>query len=51
MVLPAFGADTEDLDLDALRDLVNQWQNARIDLNNFSGFGNDYFCCIREIKK
>lgn len=50
VILPTFAANTEDMDLDALRDLINQWQNARIDFNNFSGFGNNYFCCIKESK-
>jgi hypothetical protein len=50
ITLPTFAADIEDLDQDALIDLMNQWQNAGIDFNNFSGFGNNYFCCTREIK-
>jgi len=46
--IPAFAADINDLDFDALQNLANQWQNASITFNNFSGFGNNYFCCIKQ---
>ncbi|MBU1045592.1 pilin [Patescibacteria group bacterium] len=51
LVIPSFAADIEDLDADALQDMANQWQDARIDLNNFAGFGNDYFCCIKNYEE
>jgi len=47
LILPNFYADTEDLDLDALENMARQWQNVRIDINNFAGFGNNYFCCVK----
>jgi len=51
IIVPSFMADIEDLDTDALHDLAQQWQNARIDLNHFSGFGNNYFCCIKNYEE